>query len=186
MTTVGRLCSTAALGGLVLTVTCGDPLVVTAVTLDIDGSVVVSPEEFKAFDVTATNHGDERVNWGGGSSSCQLGLTVLDANGQRHNIDFRVCSADLVERGLEPGESRKESFLWDGTIWVDEEMQILPSGQYRVFGVAGDRDLSESLTVRVLAPGPSFRASLRQPAPKPFPSYGFTHQQSPLGQPHLF
>lgn len=166
MTRVRRLCSTAALGGLVLTATCGDPLVVTAVTIDIDGSVVVSAQEFKAFEVTAVNHGDERVTWGSGSSSCQLGLVVLDATGRRHNIDFRVCTADLVERGLNPGESRKESFLWDGTIWVDEEMQNLRLGQYRVFGVAGDFQQSEPLTVTVLPPGPSYRASLRLPAPK--------------------
>jgi hypothetical protein len=140
-----------AVSGLVLILACGDPLAVTVVTLDVDGSVIVSPNELEAFHVTAVNSGDERVVWGSGSSSCQLGLVVLDAR-ESHNIDFRVCTMDLVEQGLDPGESRTETFSWGGTIIVDQEIQVLPSGQYRVFGVAGDRGQSEPLLVTVLIP----------------------------------
>jgi hypothetical protein len=149
MRTVGRLQKAAALGGLVLVLSCGDPLGVSVVTLDVDGSVIVSPDEPEEFHVMAVNHGDERVVWGTGSSSCQLGLVVLDADGERHSIDFRMCTADLVEHGLDAGESRTETLLWGGTIMVDQEMQILPAGQYRVFGVAGDREQSAPLLVTV-------------------------------------
>jgi hypothetical protein len=136
---------------LVLLLACEDPLSVTVFTLDVDGSVVISPTEQEEFHVTAVNRSDERVVWGSGSSSCQLGLVVVDATGQRHNIDFRVCTEDLVEQGLDPGESRVETFLWGGTIVVDQEMQTLPSGQYRVIGVAGERE-SAPLVVTVLIP----------------------------------
>jgi hypothetical protein len=156
MRAVGRLQRATALGVSVLALACGDPLGVSVVTLDVDGSIIVSPDEPEEFHVMAVNHGDERVVWGTGSSSCQLGLVVLDADGERHSIDFRMCTADLVEHGLDPGESRTETFLWDGRILVDQEpwsslppLQALPAGQYRVFGVAGDREQSAPLQVTV-------------------------------------
>lgn len=151
MTTVGRLWRTSAVSGLLLLLACGNPLAVTVVTLDLDGTVVVSPQEQEEFRVTALNRGDERVVWGSGSSSCQLGLVVLDAAGQRHNIDFRGCTADLVEHALDRGESLTETFLWGGMIVVDQQLRALPAGQYRVLGVAGEHD-SPPLLVTVLIP----------------------------------
>ena len=152
MRSVGGLSKILAVGGLILVLACADPLAVSVFTLDVDGSAVVSPMEQAAFRVTAVNRGDSRIVWGSGSSSCQLGLVVLDADGQRHNIDFRDCTSDLVEQGLDPDASRSETFLWGGWIVVDQEIQTLPSGEYRVIGVAGDREQSAPLLVRVLIP----------------------------------
>jgi len=158
MRTLCRLWGVGVAGGLVPIIACGDPLAVTVVTLDVDGSVAVSPHEQEAFHVTAVNHGDERVVWGSGSSSCQLGLVVLDTDGRRHNIDLRDCTDDLVEQGLDPGESRTETFVWGGMIMVDQQpwsslppLQALPAGQYRLVGTAGERD-SAPLWVTVVIP----------------------------------
>jgi hypothetical protein len=146
-----RLWVPTAVSGLVLVLACANPLEVSVVTLDLDGSVVVSPMEQEAFNVSAVNRGDERVVWGSGSSSCQLRLVVLDNSGRRHDIDFRACTDDWVEHRLDPGESITETFLWGGQIMVDQEMEALPSGEYRLIGVAGERE-SPPLTVRVLIP----------------------------------
>lgn len=158
MRTLGRLWGMTAVTGLVLVIGCGDPLAVTVVALDVVGSVTVSPNEEAEFHVTAVNRGDERVVWGSGSSSCQLGLVVLDADGGRHNIDFRACTDDLAEQGLDPGESRSETFLWGGTILVQQPpwsslppLQALPAGQYRLVGMAGEHE-SAPLLVTVLIP----------------------------------
>ncbi len=158
MNTSLRLWEALAPSLFVVVIACSDPLAVSIVTLDVDGSVVVSPPEPEEFRVTAVNRGDERVVWGTGSSSCQLGLVVLDADGQRHNVDFRYCTSDLVEQGLDPGESLSETFLWGGMIMVHQEpwsslpaLQALPAGQYRLFGTAGERE-STPLLVTVLLP----------------------------------
>ena len=158
MKTFFRSCEAVAVSLLVVVTACSDPLVVSIVTLDVDGSVVVSPTEQEGFRVTAVNRGDERAVWGSGSSSCQLGLVVLDADGQRHNIDFRDCTSDLVEQGLDPGELLSETFQWGGMIMVEQEpwsslpsLQVLPAGQYRLVGTAGGHE-SAPLLVTVLLP----------------------------------
>jgi hypothetical protein len=140
-----------AVAGLALLFACGDPLSIGIFAVEVDGIVVVSPTEQEEFRVTAINRRTERVVWGSGSSSCQFGLVVEDASGTRHNIDFRVCTRDLVEQGLDPGASRIEKFLWGGTIVADQETQPLPPGQYRVIGVAGQYE-SAPLVVTVLIP----------------------------------
>jgi hypothetical protein len=152
MRTNVRALELVAVCGIVLVVGCGDSLSVDVVAVGVDGSPVVSPMEPGSFAVTADNLRDERIVWGSGSSSCQLGLTVEDADGLWHDIDFRECTADVVEQGLDPGESRTETFLWGGWIVVDEQIRTLPSGQYRVRGGAGGREESEPLVVRVLIP----------------------------------
>lgn len=147
-----RMPGAVVVSGLLLVLACGDPLAVTVVTLDVDGSVSVAPNELEEFRVTAVNNGRERVVWGTGSSSCQLGLVVFDGDGERHGIDFRACTEDLVEQGLDPGESRTEAFLWGGRIIVGQEMLILPPDDYDVVGIAGDRAQSKPLLVTVRVP----------------------------------
>lgn len=149
---MGTLRTVVAAGGLAAILSCSDPLAVEVFTVDVDGALVVSPMEQAAFRVTALNRGEERVVWGMGSSSCQLGLTVQDQDGKRHDIDFRDCTADLVEQGLDPGASRTETFLWGGWIRVDGQIQTLPSGEYRVRGVAGNREESAPILVTVSIP----------------------------------
>lgn len=143
--------SKTAIGWIVLCIGCADPLGVSLVAVDVDGSVTVSPMEREAFNVTAQNLSEERVVWGFGSSSCQFGLVVEDHDGIRHNVDFRDCTTDLVEHALDAEESRTETFLWGGTILLDSQWQVLPSGEYRLFGLAGDRE-SAPILVKVMIP----------------------------------
>jgi hypothetical protein len=86
-----------------------------------------------------------------GSSSCQLGLVVL-LDRVQHSIDFRACTEDLVEQGLDPGAQRFETFVWDGQIFSNGQRAPLPAGRYRVFGVAGDQGASASLEVTIVTP----------------------------------
>jgi hypothetical protein len=152
MSTVGGFWTAFAVAGSAIILGCADPLAVEVFSVDVDGAPVVSPMEQAAFQVTAVNRGNERVTWGTGSSSCQLGLTVQDADAQRHSIDFRICTSDQVEQGLDPGASRTETFLWGGWIVLNGETRTLPSGEYRVRGVAGEREESAPILVTVLIP----------------------------------
>ncbi len=145
---MGRL----AVAGVAGVLACGNPLAVSVMNVGVTGTIVVSPMERGGITVKAVNRGDERVVWGSGSSSCQLGLFVRDADGRDHSIDFRDCTADFVEQGLAPGDSLSETFVWGGWIEVDGELRTLPNGEYRVYGVAGDRARSEPLLVRVMVP----------------------------------
>ncbi|MDH3498335.1 MAG: hypothetical protein OER21_16380 [Gemmatimonadota bacterium] len=145
---VAMLAVTGAASGLA----CGNPLAVNVMTVGVTGTIVVSPMEQGGFTVKAVNRDDERVVWGSGSSSCQLGLFVRDGDGRDHNIDFRDCTSDLVEQGLAPGDSISETIVWGGWIEVAGELQTLANGEYRVYGVAGDRARSEPLLVRVQVP----------------------------------
>ncbi len=128
---------------------CANPLDIELMGLQLSGRPVVSPDEPGEFRADIENTGDTRVVWGTGSSSCQLDLFVI-ASGRHHRIDSRVCTADLVEQGLGPGEHRTELFEWDGRIpdggnaWV-----VLPEGTYAVYASAGDRAQSDRLQVRV-------------------------------------
>ena len=151
MRTTGQLTRTVAVGVLAVMSGCADALSVDVVAVGVSGGAIVSPSDPGVFNVTAENRGDDRVVWGMGSSSCQLGLIVQDVDGEWRSIDFRGCTDDLVEQGLDPGESRTESFEWGGTIVVNGQDQTLPSGQYRVRGVAGSEE-SESLVVTVVNP----------------------------------
>lgn len=131
-----------------ITVACADPLDVDIVAVDIVGDVVIRPGQEAVLEVTATNRSSQRVVWGMGSSSCQLGLVVL-VDRQTRSIDFRVCTDDLVEQGLDGGERRAEAFRWGGQVVSDGETTMLPPGRYRVFGVAGDRGSSAPLRVTI-------------------------------------
>ncbi len=135
-TSINLACTAGALG-------------VDLIAVDVEGAVVIRPGVEAEFEVTATNRTDQRVVWGMGSSSCQLGLAVL-VSGQVRDIDFRACTDDLVEQGLNPGEARVESFLWGGQVSLDGTLSMLSPGLYRVFGIAGDEGQSAGLRVRIL------------------------------------
>lgn len=135
-----------------LHIACGSPLDVDVLAIDVTGPVTVSVSAPVDFEITATNLGSSRVVWGMGSSSCQFSL-VVEGNGiDRQDISFRGCTADLVEQGLEPGESRTEVISWDGQISVSGVLEPLPAGEYRVSGLAGNERKSSSLKVRVVEP----------------------------------
>ena len=133
----------------VLLVGCGNPLDVALLPVDVEGDLVVSPDEPGTFRIIAENAGGERIVWGMGSSSCQLGLEV-EFDGRRHPAGGRICTADLVEQGLDAGESRTEEVEWDGAVPdIEGQPFHLPEGRYRVFGVAGDQGESRGLWVTV-------------------------------------
>lgn len=131
-----------------LALACGNPLDVGVVAVDMDGDVVVSPDEPGTFRITVTNAGDERVVWGRGSSSCQLTAEVL-VGAVRHRIDFRSCTADVVEQGLDPGQRRTEEFEWGGQIREGGELVTLADGEYVIVGRAGDRAASGPVRIVV-------------------------------------
>lgn len=128
---------------------CGGPLEVTLVGVNLDGVPVVSPANPGEFTVTVQNTSAERITWGMGSSSCQLSLIVI-ADNVRHRADFRACTDDLGEQGLNPGETRVEVFSWGGHVPdIEGQPFLLPDGRYRVVGAAGTRAESRALWVRV-------------------------------------
>ena len=140
------------LGWVVVSLTFGctaATLGVDILAVDVDGAIVIRPGSQSEFEVTATNRTNQRVVWGMGSSSCQLGLVVL-VSGQVRDIDFRACTDDLVEQGLNPDERRTERFVWDGHVSADGALSMLPPGLYRVFGIAGDEGQSAPLRVTIL------------------------------------
>lgn len=135
---------------LALAMACSDPLAVDIVAVNIVGDVIVSPDEPATFRVTAVNRSNHRIVWGMGSSSCQLGLVVHIGVAQRQSIDHRACTDDLVEQGLDPGETRIEQFIWGGEVYVDGVPTMLDPGEYRVTAVAGTMGNSDPLLVTVV------------------------------------
>jgi len=99
-------------------------------------AATVSPTNPVTINVSANNQGEGRVVWGRGSSSCQLGA-VIQAGNENYRIDIRACTSDLAEQGLEPGERRNESWLWDGQIFRSNQPERLAPGRYKIYGTAG-------------------------------------------------
>ncbi|MGH7599251.1 MAG: hypothetical protein ACREOI_23075 [bacterium] len=99
-------------------------------------AATVSSTNPVTINVTANNQGEGRVVWGRGSSSCQLGA-VIQVGNENCRIDIRACTSDLAEQGLEPGEHRNESWLWDGQIFQNNQAGPLPAGRYKIYGTAG-------------------------------------------------
>lgn len=113
---------------------------------------IVSLTDGVLLDVEGENRGESRVVWGRGSSSCQftafvrVGLKLHAAPGER------ACTDDLAEQGLDAGQSRREDWLWDGTVLGKNGWERLPPGKYKVYGAAGKHLSRNSVTVRVSGP----------------------------------
>ncbi len=138
-----------ALGMLVLSSYCstgGDRDL--ALTIAAERGDSESSKPFMTLTVIAENLGDSRVTWGNGSSACQFDL-IVDVDGTEHSIS-RICTADYVEHGLDPDETRIEELRWDGTILVAGELKALPPGTYPVRAVAGDAT-SPTISVNIEA-----------------------------------
>jgi hypothetical protein len=141
-----------AAGIVALAAACTDPVDVNIVAIDVVGDVLVSQSDPATFEVTAVNQTNERVVWGMGSSSCQLSLLLQLTLVERRLINHRGCTDDLVEQGLDPGESRTEAFTWDGTVLSGGSLVALQPGRYHVIGVAGEKYASALLAVTVVVP----------------------------------
>jgi hypothetical protein len=127
---------------------CSNPLEIDVVPVDVTGDPVVSPSAPGEFRVSVENHGTREVAWGMGSSACQLDLAVV-LDDRRVPIGNRVCTADVRVHALDPGGSLTETIPWGGQILVDNQLETLPAGPYRIVGLAGDRAVSPAIWVEV-------------------------------------
>jgi hypothetical protein len=111
---------------------------------------VASETDPTTLTVSAENRGPVRIDWGMGSSSCQLEAVVRVDGIDLLVIDVgRGCTDDLVPQGLEPGDSRSESWVWRGDAVRDGSMIALPAGTYEVRGLAGDLANSDPISIEV-------------------------------------
>lgn len=107
------------------------------VIISTDDSLT-SASDLVVITVRVENQGRSRVVFGYGSSSCRLRSFVRTGEDDYFILDSRICTRDVAEQALEPGQSRTESWSWDGSIWKDQQSEVLPPGRYEVFGAAGD------------------------------------------------
>jgi hypothetical protein len=98
---------------------------------------LVRPGETVTITVVARNPTSFLIEFGAGSSSCQLAAAVRTGGADFRTTQARACLKDLRIWSLEPGERRIESWEWNGEIVVDREIQRLPAGAYELRGVAG-------------------------------------------------
>ncbi len=123
--------------------------------LDLDlalatsGPPVVSPREMVVLQATATNPTAERIEWGRGSSSCQLDLVVTIGSSRFRAVVPKACTDDLSPQGLDPLASRTESLPWGGQVWEGEFAVTLGPGRYAVRAIAGDKGTSPPVFVTV-------------------------------------
>ncbi|MFT5143891.1 MAG: hypothetical protein ACI84D_002522, partial [Thalassolituus oleivorans] len=100
---------------LVLSACSIDPLEVGSISVVIESTdLLVSPTVPGTFRVTATNPTGVRVNWGEGSSSCQLTMYAISEAGVRQEVGARACTADFGAQGLDGLQSRTEIIEWGG------------------------------------------------------------------------
>lgn len=145
---LARCCAAGAVATLaLLSGACDDTDLRVTVSADAG---VTSEAEPVTLEVTAENLGGERVEWGRGSSSCQLGAVARTPDGFRPVADIRACTEDLVPQGLDPGGRRVESWLWDGGVRnaANERVRLAP-GTYEVRGAAGDLAFSSPIQIEV-------------------------------------
>lgn len=107
------------------------------VPIELVSEIAVSPDDPGWFRVTAENRGHQRVVWGRGSSSCQLGLVVQLGFAFVRTNELRACTVDLAEQGLDPGATRSEVILWGGEVLTGSGPRVLEPGRYRIRGIAG-------------------------------------------------
>ena len=70
--------------------------------------------------------------------------------GDRRGLTLGVCTDDLVEQGLGPGETRTERLEWRGTVVGEDKAVVqLPPGEYEVRGAAGETFLSARVQITV-------------------------------------
>lgn len=111
-----------------------------------------APGEPVTIIVTAENTGDDRVEWGEGSSSCQLRLLVRVDGEDLVAPQSRACTDDLAPWTLGPGGSRTESFAWEGLVRRDERggpIERLAPGTYELRGAAGSAAYSEAIRIEL-------------------------------------
>lgn len=110
----------------------------------------VSPTEPITFQARAENRGPSRIEWGVGSSSCQLHAVILVGTVLRPVPELRACTEDLSPQGLDGFELRSEEWQWDGhVVGLGGELQRLRPGDYSVRAHAGEIAMSPPITITV-------------------------------------
>jgi hypothetical protein len=109
----------------------------------------VTADEPALVRVTARNDGYDRVQWGHGSSTCQLYLGVRVDTTWYAVVGHGICTMDYRAHYLDPGHSRTEVIGWDGRIWRDDAFERVPPGSYEVRGAAGLVAASPPVTITV-------------------------------------
>src|SRR5262245_59996152 len=73
------------------------------ITITATPTSILPPDETTLLSITVENRSATRVEWERGSSSCQLASAAL-VSGTWLIVGSRVCAADAVSRGLDPGQ----------------------------------------------------------------------------------
>jgi hypothetical protein len=121
------------------------------IEISASDSVVLSSDP-ATITVRVENRGGSRIVWGNGSSVCQLHAVVRIEGNEYLASASRVCSDDLVEQGLDPDQSRSESWDWDGHIIRHDELEVLPPGRYQVHGAAGNWVGDSRIEIEIVEP----------------------------------
>ena len=88
--------------------------------------------------VSIQNNGDQEELWGSGSSRCRLSLTVLVEGEYLSAGPPRPCTMDMVQYRLAPQEHYEATLQWDGTVLRDGRSEMLPAGDYALYGIGGE------------------------------------------------
>ena len=110
----------------------------------------VTPDSFALGDsvlvrIVVTNRGEEPQNIS--VKTCPEPFRVIDRAGRVVGPVNGVCTADLQQRGLEPGESYTFNRFWRGDGNPVEGSKSVPAGTYTVEGYFGSRVESHGATV---------------------------------------
>lgn len=130
------------LGACLLVAGCGSGSDDGGTSIEVD--LVAASDTVSAADglwlvASVENAGDERVEFGPGSSSCRVALHFARVPGGEPAGVVRACTADWVEWFLDPGDSIDEPAVLD--------LSNVRPGTYRVHGSLGDRAESEPIVV---------------------------------------
>src|SRR5262245_17014735 len=124
------------------------------ITISATPTSILPPDETTLLSITVENRSATRVEWERGSSSCQLVPAAL-VSGTWLLVGSRVCTADGVPRGLDPGQVHTESYSWNGQVFRNQQHELLPPGRYQVRGMAGlFHPGNQTVTVTLLPPPP--------------------------------
>ncbi len=144
---IHRLGSVGAMAGVLACADLG-PSGPLQVTLAVGGAQA-SRSDPVLITVIATNNTTARVSWGVGSSSCTLGAAVRVNGTWVPVLGERVCTGDMAEHALDPGNTRTEAFSWSGQVRRNGRTESLPPGTYQIRGEAGSRGTSGTVTITV-------------------------------------
>ena len=101
--------------------------------------IIASSLMSTTVEISIENLTFKRIMWGRGSSSCRLGLRVIDGPNEYSAFIQRMCTMDEIPYYLDPGESYTNSITWNGEVFdrKNRSRRSLSPGTYELIGVAG-------------------------------------------------